>query len=206
MFASLRRTIRRMKYGEPIYVVSGLPRSGTSMAMKMLEAGGLDVVTDGNRMADEDNPKGYYEDDRVLNLAEDVDKAWLGESRGKVVKIISYLLSYLPKENNYKIIFMRRNIEEVLASQQKMLERRGEEDETTDEKMLENYRDHLLLIDRRLRDTQNWAHLEAVNIDYKEAVGEPRKAAEKINAFVGGHLDVDKMAAVVDAKLYRNRK
>src|ERR671918_231313 len=99
--SAVQNLYRRVRYGKPIVVVSGLPRSGTSMAMKMLEAGGLSIVTDGLRMADEDNPKGYYEDERVKRLHKDEDKAWLRGARGKVVKIISFLLKSLPLELNY---------------------------------------------------------------------------------------------------------
>lgn len=125
MAGKFSKLYRRMVYGEPIVVVSGLPRSGTSMTMKMLEAGGVRVVTDGARTADVDNPKGYCEGDRVLDLAKEVDTAWLPEARGQAVKIISYLLRHLPEDNNYKVLFMRREISEVLASQTKMLARRA---------------------------------------------------------------------------------
>src|SRR5919108_966564 len=104
MSVDLQQVYRRLRYGKPIVVVSGLPRSGTSMAMKMLEAGGLAVVTDGLRAADEDNPKGYYEDERVKDLYEASDKRWLREARGRVVKIISFLLKSLPSDNNYKVL------------------------------------------------------------------------------------------------------
>ena len=102
---------------ETIYVVSGLPRSGTSMMMRMLEAGGMELVVDNIRTADEDNPKGYYEDERVKDLAEAENTRWLREARGKVIKVVSSLLNYLPKNNNYKVVFMRRHLDEVLASQ-----------------------------------------------------------------------------------------
>ena len=118
--------VRRLRYGPPIVVVSGLPRSGTSMAMKMLEAGGLAVVTDNVRAADDDNPRGYYEDERVKDLARDANRAWLRDARGKAIKIISFLLKDLPPDNNYKVLFMERDLGEVLASQQKMLDHRGE--------------------------------------------------------------------------------
>src|SRR5688572_29274329 len=98
--------VRRWRYGQPIVVVSGLPRSGTSMAMKMLEAGGLVVVTDNVRTADDDNPRGYYEDERVKDLARDANRTWLRDARGKAIKIISFLLKDLPPDNNYKVLFM----------------------------------------------------------------------------------------------------
>ena len=109
---------------EPITIVSGLPRSGTSMMMKMLEAGGMPVLTDSWRSADEDNPKGYYEFERVKQIK--TDQAWLPQAQGKVVKMISELLQYLPPIYCYRVIFMRRKLEETLASQRQMLQRRGE--------------------------------------------------------------------------------
>ena len=110
---------------KPIVVVSGLPRSGTSMMMKMLEVGGIPPVTDNHRMADDDNPKGYYEFERVKKLDKG-DTEWLADAPGKVVKVIAALLTYLPPTYNYKVIFMRRLMPEILASQRQMLVRRGE--------------------------------------------------------------------------------
>ena len=132
---------------ETITIVSGLPRSGTSMMMKILEAGGLEVLTDNLRTADEDNPKGYYEFERVKKLKE--DQAWLDDAKGKVVKIISAILKDLPPDYNYKIVFMYRKIEEILASQKKMLIRRGEPtDKTSDEKMTEVFESHLKQVEQ----------------------------------------------------------
>src|ERR1041385_2006037 len=108
---------------QPIAIVSGLPRSGTSMMMKMLVAGGLEALTDNIRTADEDNPEGYFEFEMVKKLGD--DRSWLADARGKCVKIVSSFLKHLPQDFTYKIIFMRRNIEEVLASQRQMLVRRG---------------------------------------------------------------------------------
>ena len=112
--------------GEPIVVVSGLPRSGTSMMMKMLEAGGIPPVTDELRTADDDNPKGYYEFERVKQMDKG-DTAWVADAQGKVVKVISALLKHLPSSHNYQVIFLRRHMSEILASQRKMLIRRGED-------------------------------------------------------------------------------
>lgn len=203
MPSPLHRTYRRLRYGEPIVVVSGLPRSGTSMAMKMLEAGGVSLVIDGIRTADEDNPKGYYEDERVKDLGQMQDKAWLAESKGKAIKIISYLLKDLPKDHNYKVLFMRRNLQEVLASQSKMLERRGEASESSDERMIEIYEDHLWKVNRLLkRET----HIEALDVPYKQVLEGPGEQARRIHDFLGLPLDVEKMAGVVDQNLYRNRR
>src|SRR5437764_15261399 len=122
---SLPHLFRRLRYGAPIIVVSGLPRSGTSMAMKMLDAGGVGIVTDGVRTADESNPKGYYEFEPVKELDKNGDLSWLPGARGKAVKIISFLLTYLPDTFDYQVLFMNRDIDEVLASQNKMIAARG---------------------------------------------------------------------------------
>lgn len=203
MISHIQRIYRKLRYGEPIVAVSGLPRSGTSMTMKMLEAGGMNVVTDEIRTADEDNPKGYFELERVKDLAKEQDKSYLKDARGKVVKIISYLLKELPGDNNYKIIFMHRNLHEVLASQTKMLERRGETSETDDEKMLEIYENHLWKVKYLRKHTP---YLEWIDVHYREVLENPVKQAERLRDFTGLDLDVEKMAGMVDKQLYRNRR
>lgn len=200
--SSLRRIYRKLRFGEPIVVVSGLPRSGTSMAMKMLEAGGLTVVTDGARTADEDNPKGYYEDERVLDLAKTADKTWLRSSRGKAVKIISYLLRHLPPDNNYKVLFMRRDLGEVLASQAKMLDRRGESTETDDGRMRDLFETDLWKAGYFMKHSPA---VEALQVHYTEVLQEPARHAQRIADFLDCKVDVAKMAQVVDPNLYRNR-
>jgi hypothetical protein len=169
--------------------------------MKMLEAGGLPIVTDGVRTADEDNPNGYYEDERVKQLHETVDKRWLRDARGKGVKIISYLLKRLPSDCNYKVVFWHRNPQEILKSQAKMLARRGEASETSDERTLE-------LMRKDLDDARFFLrrpHFEVLELHYREALEHPRESAKRIADFLAQPLDVEKMAAVVDPKLYRNR-
>jgi hypothetical protein len=192
---------RRVRYGRSIVVVSGLPRSGTSMLMKMLEAGGLVVVTDGLRSADEDNPKGYYEDERVKDLHQAGDKAWLRDARGKVVKIISVLLKSLPADNNYQVLFMHRNLREIVASQNKMLVRRGEKNDTADDRAVQ-------LLDEQVRDARFFLRrpqFEVLEMNYGEILQGGRPQAQRIAEFLGRSLDVEKMAQVVDVQLYRNR-
>ncbi len=202
MSPSARRIYRRLRYGRPIIVVSGLPRSGTSMAMKMLEAGGIAIITDGQRTADEDNPKGYFEDERVLRLAEAVDKAWLRGARGKAVKIISYLLRHLPADNNYKVVFLRRDLGEVLSSQAKMLERRGETSETADERMRELFATDLWRAEYFMKHSPSVAYLD---LHYTRVLADPEGEARRIATFLGADLDLRKMAEAVDPSLYRNR-
>jgi hypothetical protein len=198
----LRRLYRRLRYGPALVVVSGLPRSGTSMLMKMLEAGGVPIVTDGLREADEDNPKGYYEVERVKNLAQESDRNWLAEARGKAIKVISFLLRSLPPDLNYRVIFVRRDMEEILASQKKMLARRGETDDIPPERMRESFADDLWRARYQLTH-RPW--FEMLEVHYGDVLSRPLEGARQINDFLGGHLDTEAMAGVVDPNLYRNR-
>lgn len=202
MSGILRNALLRLRFGPPVVVVSGLPRSGTSMMMKMLEAGGLSVVTDAIREADEDNPKGYYELEQVKDLDKPGDKSWMRAHRGKVVKVISALLPDLPDDNAYRIIFMRRDYGEIIASQNKMLDRRGEQRGAEDEKMIATYEAHLKKI-RFLIDGED--HYRSLDVGYRDALERPREAAEQIARFLGRRLDIEKMVSVVDRSLYRNR-
>lgn len=199
----MKKLLRRLRFGEPVIVVSGLPRSGTSMAMQMLAAAGVPVVTDGIRKPGEDNPKGYYEDERVKDLhKENVDRRWLRDARGKAVKIISFLLKDLPESNNYKVIFMKRALPEVLASQKKMLERRNEADESSDERMLELWENHLW---RAAYLLKHGAHFETLDIAYSDVIRDPLREARRIRDFLGLQADPETMAKAVDESLYRNR-
>jgi hypothetical protein len=203
MLHALRTRLRRWRYGEPIVVVSGLPRSGTSMMMRMLEAGGMPILTDGARAADSDNPKGYFELERIKNLEHEQDKSYLREGRGKAVKVISFLIKDLPQGNFYRVIFMRRDLDEVVQSQDKMLKNRGEAEQQTDtEALKEAYRNDIVRTRLLCRKRPNF---ELVEINYREAVSQPAKAAARVNAFVGGRLDEAAMRAAVDESLYRNR-
>lgn len=201
MASPLSKMIRRFRYGPPVVVVSGLPRSGTSMAMKMLDAAGVPLMVDGIRTADEDNPKGYYELEQVKTLDKGGDKGWVKDARGKAVKIISFLLKDLPPDHNYKIIFMNRDLPEVLASQSKMLARRGEASATEDERMKEIYEKHL----RKTRELFSSPHFEVLDLQYKQVIENPSGAAQRIRDFLEMPLDVSKMSQVADKELYRNR-
>ncbi len=184
-----------------ITIVSGLPRSGTSMMMRMIERGGMEVLTDHLRKADKDNPRGYYEFERVKQLKRDT--SWLPDAEGMAVKIISQLLQYLPSNYSYKVIFMRRQMEEILASQERMLVRRGEEtDKIADEKLAALFQQHLERVQTWLDGQPN---LDVIYVSYNRVLESPRDEARRVNAFLGQDLDVDAMASVVDPTLYRQR-
>jgi len=184
-----------------ITVVSGLPRSGTSMLMKMLEAGGIPPLTDHARRPDEDNPRGYYEFERVKGLPDDTE--WLPEARGKAVKILAELVTKLPPDYRYKIIFIHRNIDEILASQRKMILRRGGDPDVVSDDDLR------ALFQKYVRILRSWIdkqpHVDVLNLHYNEIIEDPTGAVHAMNEFLGGDLDTDKMIATVDPDLYRNR-
>jgi len=203
MFESLKHKLFSGKRGEPIIIVSGLPRSGTSMMMKMLEAGGAPIMTDGEREADIDNPKGYFEYERIKNLEKETDKSYVREGRGKVLKVISFLIKDLPSDNDYKIIFMRRNLDEVLKSQEKMIDRLGTTDtDAADEAMKEAYRNDIVRTRLLCKKHPNF---ELIEIHYKATIEDSTGTARKVNEFLGGRLDEARMKAAVDGNLYRNR-
>jgi hypothetical protein len=186
-----------------IVIVSGLPRSGTSMMMKMLEAGGITVLTDKIRVADHNNPNGYYEFERVKQL-KDGDFAWLEEAKGKVVKIITALITYLPDDYHYKLIFMQRDLLEILASQRKMLGRLGKpEDKVDDKQMAKIYQEHLRNVETWLEGKPN---IEMITISYNQMFENPADLIQEINHFLGDDLDVQAMSSVINKDLYRERK
>lgn len=185
----------------PVIIVSGLPRSGTSMMMKMLAEGGLEIITDSLRTADEDNPNGYFEFETVKKMAEGQTE-WVRDAQGKVVKVISALLEYLPQEYRYKVIFMERALKEVLASQQKMLARRGEKSEISDEEMQAQFEQHLKVVKYWLARQSN---MEVLYVDYNRMVLDPSAYCQTIAGFLGLSLDINKMSMVPNERLYRNR-
>ncbi len=191
------------KDNQTITIVSGLPRSGTSMMMKMLEAGGLPPITDNLRTADEDNPKGYYEFERVKKLKEG-DTAWLPEAQGKVVKVISALLTDLPAAYHYRVVFMRRAMPEILASQRKMLIRRAEDpNKISDDEIAKLYEKHLAKVTRWLQDQTN---ISVLYVNYNQLVRNPEPLLPEINHFLGDALNASEMLDIIDSRLYRHRK
>lgn len=187
---------------EFVTLVSGLPRSGTSMMMKMLEAGGMTVLADHVRTADEDNPEGYYEFERVKKI--ETDRGWVDDARGKVVKMISALLKHLPPTYRYKVVFMRRNLTEVLASQRQMLIRRGKPTDTTaDEKMAAYFTHHLQRVEDWLAGQPN---IEVLYVSYNELMQAPETHCAAVARFLGLALDPRRMASVASGALYRQRR
>jgi len=187
-----------------IVVVSGLPRSGTSMMMRMLDTAGLPILTDNERSADEDNPKGYFEFEPVKDMDRTDDLSWLEQARGKEVKIVSPLLRYLPTQGHrYKVLFMRRHLKEILASQAKMLRRRNEpHDPAGDDALFAYYVKHIDEVMDYLAETPCF---RTEYFFFREMMGEPAEQARRVGEFLGLPLDVQAMAGAVDSRLYRNR-
>lgn len=183
-----------------ITIVSGLPRSGTSMMMRMLEAGGIPALTDELRTPDEDNPNGYYEFEDVKSI-EDYSK-WIDRAPGHSVKMVYSLLKNLPTDREYRVLFMRRNVDEILQSQKKMLERKGITTDIPDAMMK-------ALFERELRQFYSWipsqTHLKLVNISYNDLLSNPENTIDQINRHFGETLDTEAMVRLVDPGLYRNR-
>lgn len=173
------------------------------MMMRMLEAGGIGILSDQERGADIDNPKGYFELERIKHLEKETDKSYLRDGRGKAVKAISFLIKDLPDDNDYRVIFMRRDLNEVLASQDKMIARLDQGDTSAQrESMKEAYRNDIV---RTRLLCKNRPNFELIEVHYKAAVEDPAQASRAVNEFLGGGLDETAMRAAIDAALYRNR-
>ncbi|MBX7209816.1 MAG: sulfotransferase domain-containing protein [Verrucomicrobiaceae bacterium] len=185
-----------------VTVVSGLPRSGTSLMMQMITAGGIEAVQDGQRAADADNPKGYLEFEAVKKLKEDA--SWVPGAVGKVVKVISMLLFDLPATQKYRVIFMTRHMDEILASQKEMLKRRGTLDDKgpSDDDMRKFFQNHL-------NKVRNWlslqANIQVLFVDYNAIMSGDDKGIRDVGEFLGSAVNVDAMKKAIDASLYRNR-
>jgi hypothetical protein len=185
-----------------VTVVTGMPRSGTSLMMHMLDAGGIPALTDGRRPPDEHNPGGYFEYDPVKRLAE--DSSWLEAARGRTVKVVYRLLPYLPPQIDYRVVFMERDLREVFESQRDMLRARGDP-------AAEQPGDRLLpALAEELRTAREWLARQpgilALTAPYREVVREPAAWSHKVSDFLGGGLNEAAMAAVVDPCLYHRRK
>lgn len=181
---------------DEIIVVTGLPRSGTSMMMRMLAAGGVPLLVDDLRAADDNNPLGYFEFTPVKRLKESA--AWVPMARGKAVKVVSYLLPHLPLDEQYRVLFLEREPGEVAASQERML---GKAATPLSDELRE-------MMARQNAHARAWiarAGCPSLTLRFAEAHATPRATAEKVAAFLGGGLDVGAMAGSVDAALYRNR-
>jgi len=186
---------------QKVVVVSGLPRSGTSMMMKILAEGGLPIVSDEEREADEDNPNGYFEIELSKKL-KDGEINWIYDAQGKVVKVISYLLEFMPDDLNYDVIFMDREISEILASQKKMLLRRNESSTISDHEMESQFRDHLKAVKYWIARKPN---MRVKFVKYSEMVNEPNELCLELAEFLEKTMNVGAMSAVPNQSLYRNR-
>ena len=182
-------------------VVSGLPRSGTSLMMQMLAAGGLPVVSDGRRVPDPDNPRGYWEDQRVLNLAG--DNAWLDDCQGRALKVVATHLPQLPRHLQYKIIFMQRRLEEMVASQNRMLARQGlPPGQLAGPQLAQALGRHQ---EQMLAWAQTQPHFSLLTLWFHQLVQDPHPRIQRVQSFLGLDLDRAAMAGAVDPALYRQR-
>ena len=196
-----RRMANLTVTGRPfVTIVSGLPRSGMALMMRMLEAGGLPLLFDNQRQADIDNPLGHYDYEPVKSLASDA--SWVTLSRGFGVKMVHRLVYHLPPGVEYRVLFMNRNLDEVLASQRSMLERLGKPFRYDDEKMARMFRADLARFVIWIKERSNFRLLE---VDYNAIVRDPEPIVAAIDRFLGDSLDIVAMSSTVDPSLYRNR-
>jgi len=186
-----------------ITIVSGLPRSGTSMMMKILEAGGIPVLADHIRSADIDNPNGYYEFELVKSTAE--DPSWLDQAQGCVVKMIYKLLYDLPEDCTCRVVFMQRALKEVVASQNEMLRRRGEKPSAPEatHSLVGTFAAEIAACKRWLKTRPNFS---VIYINYNKMLDEPAEQMAALNQFFNNALDTEAMLAVVDPNLYRQKQ
>ncbi len=188
---------------ESLIVVTGLPRSGTSLLMQMLAAGGIAVLADESRAADEDNPRGYLEFAPVKNLLK--DSKWLFEGRGRVIKIVAPLLAALPPGLACRVILSERDLDEVIDSQERMLVHRNQPLAATPERRRMLKEEYVRTLVRVKAMLTRRALTQLLVIEHGNAISDPLITAEKLNTFLGGRLDVAKMAAAIDPTLHRNR-
>ena len=183
-----------------ITIVTGIPRSGTSLIMQMLQKGGMEILTDNVREADESNPKGYFEYEKVKSLQ--TDSSWLLDGDGKAVKIIAQLLKYLLLQFEYKVIFIERNMEEILLSQQKMLKKMGQKTQSQNT-ILSN------IFKKQIEDSKTWletkTNISTLYIKHTDSIFHAQETANQINEFLGLNLNEKEMTRAVDKTLYRQR-
>ena len=184
-----------------VTVVSGLPRSGTSMAMQMIVAGGIAPVTDNLRVPDADNPRGYYEFERVKSLR--TDKAWIDDARGKVVKVIHMLVPELPDDRAYRVVFLDRDLREVVKSQSTMLARGAKAGGALPPERL------MAIYDQQLKQVHAWLaarpNFRVLSVRHADFMRDAAMQAKAMNEFLGGDLDIAAMTAAVDPSLHRNK-
>lgn len=185
-----------------VTIVSGLPRSGTSLMMQMLQAGGIELLTDGRRAPDENNPRGYFEHEAVKHGRNDL--SWLEQANSKAVKVIHLLLLNLPSDRNYRVIFMLRDLEEVVVSQRVMLQQQGRVPAALADKTLAD------IFEKQLASVRQWLaerpNFRVLYLNHREVIADPSTASGQINEFLGGNLKVAEMTMAVNPQLHRQRK
>ncbi|OIQ30100.1 MAG: hypothetical protein BM564_03850 [Bacteroidetes bacterium MedPE-SWsnd-G2] len=178
-------------------IVSGLPRSGTSLMMQMMNNGGLEVLTDNQRKSDDSNPKGYFEYEPVMSIHK--DNSWVELAKNKSVKVVAPLLKHLPSEYRYKVIFMNRDITEVIKSQQKMI---GRDTETLPVKLFDAFQKQLQVVDTWKEKEPG---VEMMYVNYKDVLENPNDLVNQISDFISVDMDQEAMISSVDKSLYRNK-
>lgn len=195
--ANLEDKTTNTYFKDQIVIVSGLPRSGTSLMMQMMNNGGLEVLTDNQRKSDDSNPKGYFEYEPVMSIHK--DNSWVELAKNKSVKVVAPLLKHLPSEYRYKVIFMNRDITEVIKSQQKMI---GRDTETLPVKLFDAFQKQLQVVDTWKEKEPG---VEMMYVNYKDVLENPNDLVNQISDFISVDMDQEAMISSVDKSLYRNK-
>ena len=178
---------------KPVIIVSGLPRSGTSLMMQMLQAGGISIIYDNKRPADEHNPYGYYELEKVKRLEQ--DNSWIEKCTGKALKILYHLLKYLPETTHYKIIFMQRNLKDVVISQDKMLESYSKAVLSDNAKVMTLFEEERKQI---ISWIENKSNMDVLYIEFSDVLADQKKVVLQLSDFLGSNLELQSMQAVIN--------
>jgi len=181
-----------MSVNKNIIIVSGLPRSGTSMMMQILQAGGIDLVVDKKRPADLHNPYGYFEFEKVKNLEQ--DNSWITDCHGKAIKILFHLLQFLPEEISYKILFMMRDLDDVINSQNKMLQSYNSNLQNND-KIRSIFENEIIQTKQWLKNQRN---MDGLFVNYDEVIENRVKSILRISDFLDRKLNRQKMISVIN--------
>ncbi|MDH3519485.1 MAG: sulfotransferase [Myxococcales bacterium] len=184
-----------------VTLVSGVPRSGTSLMMQMLGAGGFPLLTDGLREPDEHNPRGYFEFEAAKRTLRDT--SWLAQALGRAVKLVHALVASLPDAYPYRVILLRRPLGQVVASQRAMLARFGGVEGVLPDARLSE------IFAAQLADLERWAEgqprVTLLGVETERLVADPAAVASEVAAFLGGELDEAAMAGAYEPSLWHQR-
>lgn len=180
-----------------ITLITGIPRSGTSLMMQLFKAANVDIATDAIRTEDDNNPKGYYELEAVKGIVK--NNAFLKDLDGKTIKIVAPLVTFIDLSLEYRVVFMIRDLDEVVQSQEKMV---GKDQQDQKEKFKTMYAMHI----EKSRQFLNSHNIPFIEIQHRELLQNPELSLKRLIDFCGWETPLEELKSVIDHSLYRNRK